>query len=281
MALSKAEGPFGRPFDRLTVLSKVEGLTVLSRVEELMAQALGFQTPETMRENRSILLIPLSLGLLVLFPGYSLAASDYEESLVTQRACGLSGVPCSNKAFEAKQIDRFSDKVSRNKGDLQLKLASGSSITLTNSSRNNERLKVFWFITYYQHTGYFLVQVRGWEGFAYWMINASSGAFLRLSGVPIISRDLKRFVVTSLDLDAGYRPNRIAVFRFGGEGIKQEWSKDYTASGPSGALWLNNSVITYFENTSRDGGQTLNKQPINLELKEGEWRISIQQKKEE
>ncbi|MGD8984669.1 MAG: hypothetical protein PVI53_11620 [Desulfobacteraceae bacterium] len=29
------EGPFDRPFDRLTVLSKVEGLTVLSRVEGL------------------------------------------------------------------------------------------------------------------------------------------------------------------------------------------------------------------------------------------------------
>ena len=37
MALSKAEGPFDKPFDKLTVLSKVEGLTVLSKVEGLMA----------------------------------------------------------------------------------------------------------------------------------------------------------------------------------------------------------------------------------------------------
>jgi hypothetical protein len=188
----------------------------------------------------------------------------------------MSGVSCSNKAFEAKQINRFSDKVSRNNGDLKLKLASGSLITLTNSGRNNERLKVYWFITYYQHTGYFLVQVRGWEGFAYLMINASSGEILRLSGVPIISRDLKRFVVTSLDLEAGYRPNRIAVFRFEDEGIKQEWSKDYTASGPSDAVWINNSVITYSENTSKDNGQTLNKKPVSLQLKEGEWKILIQ-----
>jgi hypothetical protein len=234
-----------------------------------------------MRAHRNIFLIPLSLGLLVLFSGNSIAAADYEESLLAQRACGMSGVPCSNRTFEAKQINRFSDKVSRNNGALLLKLASGSSITLTNSGRNNERLKVYWFITYYQHTGYFLVQVRGWEGFAYLVINASSGEILRLSGVPIISRDLRRFVVTSMDLEAGYRPNRIAVFRFEDEGIKQEFSKDYTASGPSGALWINNTVITYFENTSRDGGQTLNKQPVNLELKGGEWRISMQQKKEE
>jgi len=37
MALSKAEGPFDKPFDKLTVLSKVEGLTVLSKVEGLTA----------------------------------------------------------------------------------------------------------------------------------------------------------------------------------------------------------------------------------------------------
>jgi len=33
MALSKVEGPFDRPFDKLTVLSKVEGLTALRKAE--------------------------------------------------------------------------------------------------------------------------------------------------------------------------------------------------------------------------------------------------------
>jgi hypothetical protein len=34
-ALSKAEGAFDRPFDKLTVLSQVEGLTALSEAERL------------------------------------------------------------------------------------------------------------------------------------------------------------------------------------------------------------------------------------------------------
>ena len=128
-----------------------------------LAQSLGCPLPEMMRDSRRIFLISLSLGLLVLFSIESVAATDYEESLVAQRACGISGVPCSSRAFEAKQIERFSGKVSRSEGDLHLKLSSGSLITLTNSKRNNERRKLYWFITYYQHTGYFLVQVRGWK----------------------------------------------------------------------------------------------------------------------
>ena len=228
-----------------------------------------------MRNNRRVFLIPLGLGLLLLFCRPSLAATDYEESLLAQKACGMSGVPCSNKAFEAKQIDRFSDKVCRNYGDLKLKLASGSLVTLTNLNRDNERVKRYWFITYFQQIRYFLVQARGWEGFDYLMINASNGQIMRLSGIPIFSRDLKRFVVTSLDLEAGYRPNRIAIFRFEDEGIKQEWSKDYIASGPSDAVWINNTTIAYSENTSKDGGQTLNKKPVNLQLKEGEWKIQM------
>ena len=222
-----------------------------------------------MRDNRRIFLISLSLGLLVLFSIQSVAATDYEESLAAQRACGISGVPCSNRAFEAKQIRRFSGKVSRSDGDLHLKLSSGSLITLTNSKRDNERRKLYWFITYYQHTGYFLVQVRGWESLVYLMINASNGEILRISGIPIISRDLKRFVVTSLDLEAGYRPNRITIFRFEDEGIKQEWSKDYKASGPSDALWINNTVITYSENTSKDGGTDAQQKACNFAVEGG------------
>jgi len=33
--LSKAEGPFDKPFDKLTVLSKVEGLMALNKAERL------------------------------------------------------------------------------------------------------------------------------------------------------------------------------------------------------------------------------------------------------
>ena len=227
-----------------------------------------------MKDNRNIFIIPLSIALFVLITLDSFASADHDESIVIQKACGLSGVLCSNKSFESKQIGRFFTKVSRKNEDLNLKTISGSSIILSNKKANQEGRKVYWFLTYFQQIKYFLVQVRGWEGTSYLMINASTGDIHSLLGIPIISKDLKRFVVASLDLEAGYIPNRIAIFQLSDNEITKRWSKDYTASGPSDAKWINNTVITFFENSSNDGGQTINKKHATIKLLNGEWKIA-------
>ena len=226
-----------------------------------------------MRDNRNIFIIPLSIALFVLITLDSFASADHDESIVIQKACGLSGVVCSNKSFESKQIERFFTKVSRKKDDLNLKTISGASIILSNKKTNQESRKGYWFLTYFQQIKYFLVQIRGWEGASYLIINASTGDIHSLLGIPIISKDLKRFVVASIDLEAGYIPNRIAIFRFFDNCIKKEWSKDYTASGPSDAKWINNTDIAFFENFSKDGGQTIDKKLVTIKLLNSEWKI--------
>jgi hypothetical protein len=60
-----------------------------------------------MRDHRHTYIIPLNIVLLVLITPYSFASSDREESIAIQKACGLSGVACSNNDFESKQIERF------------------------------------------------------------------------------------------------------------------------------------------------------------------------------
>ena len=49
MALSKAEGPFDRPFDKLTVLSKVEGLMALSKAEGPFDRLMALSKAEGLR----------------------------------------------------------------------------------------------------------------------------------------------------------------------------------------------------------------------------------------
>jgi hypothetical protein len=226
-----------------------------------------------MRDNRNSFLIPLSIALFVLITLDSFASADHDESIVIQKACGISGPVCSKKSFESKQIERFFTKVSRKNDNLNLKTISGPPIILSSKKANQESRKVYWFLTYFQQIKYFLVQVRGWEGTSYLIINASTGDIHSLLGIPIISKDLKRFAVASIDLEAGYIPNRIAIYQFFDNSIKKEWSKDYTASGPSDVKWINNTVITFFENFSKNGGQTIDKKLVTIKLLNGEWEI--------
>jgi hypothetical protein len=226
-----------------------------------------------MRDKRHIYIISLSIVLLVLITPYAFGSSDHEESITIQKACGLSGMACSNNDFESKQIKRFFMKVHRKNEDLNLKTISGSSIILSNKKVNQESRKVYWFLTYFQQIKYFLVQVRGWEGTGYLMINASTGNINSFFGIPIISMDIRRFVVASLDLETGYLPNRISIFRLIDNKIKKEWSKSYTTSGPSDAAWIHNTVITFFENSSKNGGQTIGKKLVTTELINNEWKI--------
>ena len=226
-----------------------------------------------MKDKKPIFLILLSMLIVGLLYRHSLAAADCDESIAVQKACGLSGVTCSNKIFESNQIKRFSDKIVRNDKELQLKIASGPPIILRNTGAGNENKKFYWFLTYFQQTQYYLVQVRGWEGFGYLMISASSGHIIPFMGIPIISKDLKRCVVTSLDLEAGYRPNRITIFRFVDNGVKQEWSKNYTTSGPSHAAWIDNTIIAFFVNTSKNGGQSFSQKRVRLQLGKEGWKI--------
>jgi hypothetical protein len=228
---------------------------------------------KTIRNNRNSFLIQLSIALFVLITQDSFASADHDESIVINEACGISGSLCSNKIFESKQIERFLTKVSRKNDDLNLKTLSGPPIILSNKKANQESRKVYWFLTYFQQIKYFLIQVRGWEGTSYLIINASTGDIHSLLGIPIFSEDLKRFAVASIDLEAGYIPNRIAIYQFFDNSIKREWYKDYTASGPSGIKWINNTVITFFDNYSRNGGQTIDKKLVTIRLLNGEWEI--------
>ena len=91
-----------------------------------------------MRDNKNIIKIALFVAFFVLITLDSFASTDHDESILIKKACGLSGVLCSNKRFESKQIERFFTKVSRKNDNLNLKTISGSSIILSNKRVNQE-----------------------------------------------------------------------------------------------------------------------------------------------
>ena len=223
----------------------------------------------------------ISIFLLIIKAGSNIshAQSDYEDSLAIRELCSSFGNACGTKKREADQIKRFSQKVVREKDQLKLTLESGKQLVLTDADLRSEHRRVYRFITIFPQTGYFLVQINAWEGRAYRMIHGSTGTMIQLDAVPIISPDMKRLVTTSLDLEAGYMPNRIQIYRIEAVGIEQEWQKEFAGSGPSDAEWIDRETISYLENTSPDGGQTLRKwRRILKQGKDGWEETDIKQK---
>jgi hypothetical protein len=102
MALSKAEGPFGRPFDGLTVLSKVEGLTALSKVE-----GLRYPYPSSLRRTSmyaSFLGISEALHLDIFHQ--PLRSRFFDSLSANRKFSGISKVH-KNSSYRSFWRDRF------------------------------------------------------------------------------------------------------------------------------------------------------------------------------
>lgn len=100
------------------------------------------------------------------------------------------------------------------------------------------------------HDYFYLIRAFKYEGSSYVLVNKNTGQTINLYGIPIFSPDGKRFVDLSLDLDAGYHPNLIGIYKLEDNKYTIEWKHIYQGmKGPADPVWLNNSAIVLFEVT--------------------------------
>jgi len=106
-------------------------------------------------------------------------------------------------------------------------------------------------------------------------INLSSGKIIPLTGHPVFSFDGRRFIETTLDLEAGEYNNTIRVFTLNNKEFVPEWTYTYKRdSGPSNPVWLNNTEFTYYENSYRNSNPTLDNlvlRPVIVKYRQGKW----------
>jgi hypothetical protein len=121
---------------------------------------------------------------------------------------------------------------------------------------------------------YFLIRAYGYEGSGYVLVSKKTGQTINLFGIPIFSPDGKRFADVSLDLEAGYNPNLIRIYRLIDNKYMIEWKHTYEdARGPADPVWLSNSAIVFFEVTfdKSPTASNLKKQPFIIDLKNNKW----------
>jgi hypothetical protein len=88
-----------------------------------------------------------------------------------------------------------------------------------------------------------------YEGQAYLAIHETSGDTTQLDALPVIAPNRTRLLVASADLDAGYAPNRVTIYRIEPARLRQEWqleTADYAANtgwAADSARWQDSLTI--------------------------------------
>ena len=157
-----------------------------------------------------------------------------------------------------------------------LKLQTNAG-TVTFEDRINvgEGSAKYYLVSIRDTLGYFyLIRLFGYEGRGHILIDKKTGQTINLYSMPLFSPDGKKFVDTSLDLEAGYMPNLIRIFKSDGDKFAKEWEHDYQGmKGPANPVWLDNGAIVFFEVTFDKVPTVANlkKKPFIVEWKNNQW----------
>jgi putative membrane protein len=175
---------------------------------------------------------------------YSPPVAVVQEETQTQEASSSSPAVADGRILETSYLVRFPRYARREADQLVLTLLSWEEMRLQDvRGESYETDRVYSFHGYLDTIGYFLIHVLLWEGDGYLLIDAPSGAQHWLDAPPLISPNGQRFLTASMDVMAGYNPNRVRVYKVMPGRIELEWSLEPGDWGPTEATWLDNQTI--------------------------------------
>jgi len=150
---------------------------------------------------------------------------------------------------------------------------SGRTVVLQDDSTEGEAYVRHEYRAHLGSIGAHLVEVTYYEGGAFLLVDARTGDSTRLSGRPVVSPDRRRFVTTSMDLEAGYDPNVIEVWRVASPRPVIEFSHQAEGWGPSDAAWRDTATVELRKHEPTPDHSAYRTTPLWLERVGGRWAI--------
>jgi hypothetical protein len=121
----------------------------------------------------------------------------------------------------------------------------------------------------------FLVRTFRHEVNGYELLNKKTGNNIFLYNTPKFSEDWSKFVDVSLDLETGYMPNVIQIYKLKDSEYTKEWEHRFPGwtKGPADPVWLSDSAIVFFVATFENdlGSSNIIRKPFIIEWKNGKW----------
>lgn len=126
-----------------------------------------------------------------------------------------------------------------------------------------------------------VILVGRYEGREVQLVSLDDGAIHEINGMPQVSPDGKRILVYSMDIDANYDANFIAIFRVVGSRLEKEFLLDGDNHesgiwGPIYAKWFSPSRVQFLRFTHGSDGSGYVSQPWELVRDKASWKANPQ-----
>lgn len=106
----------------------------------------------------------------------------------------------------------------------------------------------FSYRDFYGDVGFYLLEAVYYEGGNFVLVSAKDGALTHILGEPVFSADRSRFLSVSMDLEAGYSPTALQVWRVDEAGLVKEYEYYPEAWGPSDPEWVTDGEVAFTRN---------------------------------
>ncbi|HSH46028.1 MAG TPA: hypothetical protein VK966_09240, partial [Longimicrobiales bacterium] len=130
------------------------------------------------------------------------------------------------------------------RGDTLLLRLDGDSVRLVDEPGEGDAVH-FSFQAHWPEHGYYLVQQQYYEGSAYLLVDDNTGDRTPVPARPLLAPGGDLFAVLSYDLEAGYNPNTLQVWRFTEEGPGLEYETQPDTWGPTNGRWTGPGTLEF------------------------------------
>jgi len=131
----------------------------------------------------------------------------------------------------------------------------------------------FEYLGYLKSIDHYVLWQQHPEGNSIRLVNGRNGKANSVDDMPIVSPDRQRFLTASLDLESGFNPNRLVVWRLRSDTIVQEATFGADDWGADSVAWITTTAFRFSRvGQSQDGSlQLISRDTVRFS--QGTWGL--------
>jgi len=153
------------------------------------------------------------------------------------------------KKISAQQLAKDARYVKATPTGYQVTLLSGETKNLVNENgdKDGEGYREYAYRYYLDKIGYFVFRIHRFEAGDFIMMDDKFGYAMPISGMPRLSPDKKKILISNADTDAGFEYNGIQLLAITDEGLSQEplFEEEIQRHRPLNPVWVDEKTVTF------------------------------------